>query len=115
MKISIFGLGYVGVVTAACLAREGHSVIGVDIAREKVDLINSGKSPIVEEQINELVEEGTASGRLRAIMDTEAAVAESQIAIICVGTPSNEDGSLETRYVKAVTRQIGEALRKKSA
>jgi GDP-mannose 6-dehydrogenase len=111
MNISIFGLGYVGVVTAACLARNGHTIIGVDVAREKVDLVNTGRSPIVEDEIDELVREGVASGKLRAITDTFEAVAATELAIVCVGTPSREDGSLETCYIETVTRQIGEALR----
>ena len=111
LNISIFGLGYVGVVTAACLARDKHMVVGVDISAEKVDLINAGKCPIVEDQIEEFVKEGVINGRLRATTVPQHAVAATDMAIVCVGTPSNRFGALETSHVKAVTRQIGEALR----
>lgn len=114
MNISIFGLGYVGVVTAACLARDGHKVIGVDIEEEKVDLINAGQSPIFEEKIDELIGQAVVSSQLRATVSTREAISETDMAIVCVGTPSREDGSLETRYVQTVTQEIGEALRNQS-
>jgi len=114
MNISIFGLGYVGVVTAACFAQKGHMVVGVDIEEDKVDLINAGKSPIAEEKIEELIGQAVTYGRLRATVSTREAISETDMAIVCVGTPSNKDGSLETRYVQAVTREIGEALRVRS-
>ena len=110
MNIAVIGLGYVGVVTSACLAQRGHSVVGVDISEQKVDLINSGKSPIIEADIDELVQSTTTSGALRATTSMEDGIAEAEMAIICVGTPSKADGSLETRYVETVARQIGEAL-----
>src|ERR1700759_2723567 len=87
-RVAVFGLGYVGSVTAACLAVRGHSVIGVDISREKVDMINRGQSPVVEDRLSDLVPEQIAAGRLRATIDSRRAVAESDIALICVGTPS---------------------------
>lgn len=114
MNISIFGLGYVGVVTAACLARDSHMLIGVDIAEEKVDLINAGKSPIVEKKIDYLIGQAVASKRLHATTSTREAINETDMAIVCVGTPSREDGSLETCYIEAVTREIGEVLRDRS-
>jgi GDP-mannose 6-dehydrogenase len=110
MNISIFGMGYVGVVTAACLAKKGHCVIGVDVAQEKIDLINTGKSPIIEADIEELVKEVVNSGKLQATHDAKQAVAGSDIAIVCVGTPSNDNGGLNTQYVEIVTKEIGEQL-----
>ena len=87
MKISVFGLGYVGAVTAACLAKEGHTVIGVDVAEGKVDLINAGQSPLLEEGISELIEEEVKAGRLSATTNIEKAVHGSDMALVCVGTP----------------------------
>lgn len=110
MKISVFGLGYVGVVTAACLSREGHEVIGVDVSDVKVDLINRGQSPIVEKDIGGFVKDAAESGRLSATADAAAAVAGSEMAIVCVGTPSRPTGALDTSYVEKVTARIGEAL-----
>lgn len=112
MRISIFGLGYVGIVTAACLAQEGHQVIGVDVARHKVESINAGQPTIVERELDRMVAETVAAGRLRATADHEQAIADSEIAIVCVGTPSSENGSLDTQYVERVVTQIGTALSK---
>jgi GDP-mannose 6-dehydrogenase len=112
-KISIFGLGYVGTVSAACLAKDGHRVIGVDPNSTKVDLINAGKSPIIEEDIGELIESGVSSGLLSAVVDPAFAVAETDISLICVGTPSQRNGSLDLTYVASVCREIGEELKKK--
>jgi len=111
MKISVFGLGYVGVVTAACFAREGHTLVGVDVAPAKVDLVNRGHTPIIEEQIGEMVAEAVAQKRLQATTDTVAAVAETDLAIVCVGTPSRADGALDQRHIEQVMQQIGAALR----
>ena len=94
MKISIFGLGYVGAVSAGCLVAEGHEVIGVDPNETKVGLINSGKSPIIEKDLGDLIASGVASGRLSASSDVAAAVAATDISIICVGTPSQANGGL---------------------
>lgn len=110
MKISVFGLGYVGVVTAACLAKEGHKVVGVDVMPIKVDMINAGQSPIIEEGIGELVGKAVSEGILRATQDTSLAVAETDLAIVCVGTPSRDDGSLDNRYIAQVTAEIGAAI-----
>ncbi|HEX8163298.1 MAG TPA: UDP-glucose/GDP-mannose dehydrogenase family protein [Pyrinomonadaceae bacterium] len=110
MKLSVFGLGYVGCVSAACFAREGHEVIGVDVNQTKVDIINGGHSPIVEAGIDELIGEMVGAKRLRATTDSAAAVRDSEISLVCVGTPSNHNGSLDLRYVESVCREIGGAL-----
>ena len=92
MRISIFGLGYVGTVCAACLADRGHQVIGVDKSETKVELIRSGRSPIVERDIGDLVARNVQNGRLSATMDAAEAVAASDVSFICVGTPSRPNG-----------------------
>lgn len=114
MKISVFGLGYVGIVSAACLARDGHEVIGVDPQPEKVRLVMEGKSPIVERYVGELVEAAVSAGALRATTDAAEAVAQSEMSLICVGTPSRANGSLDTRAVERVCEQIGAAIGVKS-
>jgi len=113
MRISILGLGYVGVVSGACLARLGHEVLGVDINQDKIRLLNEGVSPIVEEGIAELIREGAENGRLRASDDTEYAILNTDLSMVSVGTPSAPNGSLHFDYVEAVTQQMGAALRKK--
>jgi len=113
MKVGIFGLGYVGCVMAACLANDGNQVVGIDINRLKVDMINAGQSPIIEPGLADMISEGKRAGKLRAEMDAKAVVQESDISLICVGTPSNDNGSLRLDYVDNVCRQIGEALREK--
>lgn len=110
MRISVFGLGYVGCVSAACLARGGHRVTGVDVNPYKVDLVGAGRSPIIEAGLDELVGAGVRSGALRASLDGQAAVHDSDISVICVGTPSNGNGSLDLRYIENVCREIGMAL-----
>jgi GDP-mannose 6-dehydrogenase len=110
MKISIFGIGYVGCVSAACFAHAGHDVIGVDVNPTKVDIINSGKSPIVEPQMNELIHDVVKSGKLRAITDSREAVQASDISLVCVGTPSKPNGSLDLGHVARVCEEIGAAL-----
>lgn len=113
MKLSIFGLGYVGCVSAACFARDGHEVIGVDINPLKVEIINSGRSPIVEPGIEELMGEAVKRGLLRATTESRQAVLDSDVSLICVGTPGNHNGSLDLTYVKRICQQIGEALESK--
>lgn len=115
MRISIFGLGYVGATTGACLAKEGHYVIGVDPQRVKLDLIMGGKSPIVEEGLEELIASGVSSGRLRATTDYRQAVAETDISLICVGTPSLPNGALRLDFVERVALEIGQAIRDKGS
>lgn len=110
MKISIFGLGYVGCVTAACLARDGHDVIGVDVNPQKVKLLRSGISPIVEPGLNELICDAISSGKLQITCESQVAVHNSDLSLICVGTPSNGNGSPKLQYVSNVAREIGAAL-----
>jgi GDP-mannose 6-dehydrogenase len=112
--ISVFGLGYVGCVSAACFAKEGHAVTGVDVNPAKVDMINAGKATIVEMGIGELVAEMVQSGRLVATSDVAKAVRDTAISLVCVGTPSRSNGSLDLTYVERVSEQIGEAIRSKS-
>jgi GDP-mannose 6-dehydrogenase len=114
MRISIFGMGYVGAVCAGCLANRGHSVIGVDISDVKVDLINAGRSPIVEPGLADLLHSGVAAGRIRATTNTADAVRDSDLSMICVGTPSLRNGDLDLHYVENVASEIGAALREKS-
>jgi GDP-mannose 6-dehydrogenase len=113
-SVSVFGLGYVGCVSAACFAREGHSVVGVDVAPTKVDLINQGKATIVEQGIAELVGEMVGAGRLRATTDVGEAVSATAVSLICVGTPSRPNGGLDLAFVQRVAEQIGQALRRKA-
>src|ERR1044071_3543495 len=110
MKISIFGIGYVGCVSAACFAHAGHDVTGVDVNPTKVDIINSGKSPIVEPQMNELIHDAVKAGKLRATTDSMEAVKSSDISLVCVGTPSKPNGSLDLGHVARVCEEIGAAL-----
>jgi GDP-mannose 6-dehydrogenase len=113
-SVSVFGLGYVGCVSSACFAREGHSVIGVDVNPTKVALVNAGRSTIVEDGIAELVTQMVASGRLRATTSVSEAVHATDISLVCVGTPSASNGALDLSYVERVCAEIGEALRTKS-
>ncbi len=109
-NISIFGLGYVGAVSLACLADNGHRLIGVDVNPLKANIINEGRSPIIEAGLNELMKKGVDSGSIRAIMDSREAVHSTELSIICVGTPSNSNGSLDLNYVEKVAQEIGRAL-----
>ncbi|HMF51959.1 MAG TPA: hypothetical protein VK603_25100, partial [Candidatus Saccharimonadales bacterium] len=115
MRVSLFGLGYVGCVTAACLAKCGHEVWGVDVNGDKVGMINAGKSPIIENGLEEIIVESQRNGRFRATTDAQEAVGNTEVSLVCVGTPSNGNGSLDLKAVKAVAGQIGEALRDKSS
>jgi len=111
MRVSVFGLGYVGSVTAACLARSGHDVMGVDVNPLKVDMVRAGTSPVVERGLGELLAGMVAAGRLDATTSTAAAVAHSDLALICVGTPGRPNGGLNVDAVAGVGREIGQALR----
>ncbi|HMO46567.1 MAG TPA: nucleotide sugar dehydrogenase [Rubrivivax sp.] len=114
MKISIFGLGYVGAVSLACLARDGHEVIGVDIDRSKLDLIAAGKTPVVEEGMVELMRQVAAGGRVQVTTDAQEAVLGSEISLVCVGTPSAPNGSQDQGAVLRLAEQMGRALARKS-
>ena len=109
----MFGLGYVGSVSAAAFAADGHEVIGVDVHPGKVDAINAGRSPIVEPGLDDLLREGVTSGRLRATTSTAEAVLGTDLSLICVGTPSRRNGSLDLTYLTRVCEQIGDVLRDK--
>jgi len=115
MKVSVFGLGYVGSVSAASFAADGHTVIGVDVNADKVASLNEGRSPIVEKGLDELIRDNTANGQLRATTNTKEAVDGSELSLICVGTPSRKNGSLDLAYLERVSEQIGEALATKDA
>ncbi len=115
LKISVFGLGYVGTVSAGCLASEGHEIVGVDPVQTKVDLINRGQSPIIEAEIGELVACNVKSGRLRATSDPNEAIRATELSFVCVGTPSQANGNLDFRYIRRICEQIGEAIKTKAA
>ena len=115
MKISIFGLGYVGAVSAGCLANDGHDVIGVDPVQTKVQLINNGRSPIIEAEIDEIIASNARAGRLRATDNQAQAVRETELSFVCVGTPSQANGNLDLRYIRRICEQIGQALKDKAA
>lgn len=114
MKVSVFGLGYVGTVSAGCLAQSGHEVVGVDPVATKVDLINQGQSPIIEAEINEIIASAVKSGRIRATQDATQAILDTELSFICVGTPSQVNGNLDLSYIRRICEQIGEALKQKS-
>jgi GDP-mannose 6-dehydrogenase len=115
LRISIFGLGYVGTVSAGCLADDGNEVVGVDPLSTKVDLINRGQSPIIETDIGEIIAATVKAGRLRATSDPVEAIRETELSFVCVGTPSQANGNLDLRYIRRICEQIGEALKSKSA
>jgi GDP-mannose 6-dehydrogenase len=115
MRLSVFGLGYVGSVSAACFAARGHSVIGVDVNAGKVERIQRGEAPIVEKDLAEIVRDTTGRGILRATTNAGEAIADSDVSLICVGTPSARNGSLDTRALARVVREIGAELEKKTA
>jgi GDP-mannose 6-dehydrogenase len=109
-RIAVLGLGYVGCVSAACFAERGHEVVGVDISPEKVAMIADGRTTVIEERIGELIADVVASGRLRATADVEEAVAATDLALICVGTPSAANGGMLTSYLERVAEQIGATM-----
>jgi GDP-mannose 6-dehydrogenase len=114
MKVSVFGLGYVGCVTAACLARDGHSVIGVDVNSQKVSTVSSGRSPVIERGLDSLIAQSVKAGKLQATSDCKSAVLETDVSLICVGTPSNGNGSLNLHFLERVCAGIGTALAAKN-
>src|SRR3989475_1226809 len=115
MKVSVFGLGYVGSVSAASLAADGHNVVGVDVNADKVATVNAGRSPIVEPGLEELLHRGVADGLLSATTNTADAIASTEVSLLCVGTPSRRNGSLDLTYLTRVSEQVGAALRDKSS
>jgi len=114
LRVSIFGLGYVGAVSAGCLANNGHHVIGVDAVQAKVELINNSRSPIIEVEIDEIIASNARAGRLRATDNQAQAVRETDLSFVCVGTPSQANGNLDLRYIRRVCEQIGQALKDKT-
>jgi GDP-mannose 6-dehydrogenase len=114
VRVSVFGLGYVGAVSAACFARRGHEVVGVDPEQRKLELMRAGKAPVVEEGVDELIGEVIGSGALRVTDDAAEAVEATDISLVCVGTPSAPDGSLGVQYVERVSEQIAEAVANKA-
>ena len=114
MKISVFGLGYVGTVSAACFAQQGHHVIGVDVNPQKVEIINSGHSPVIEQEIDEIISKTVKSGLLSATTDATKGMMASDLTIICVGTPSKNNGSLDLTSVERVCHDIGKGLSAKN-
>ena len=115
MNVSVFGLGYVGSVSAASFAADGHTVVGVDVNPDKVASLNEGRSPIVEQGLEELIRDNRGNGRLRATTSTSEAVDGTELSLICVGTPSRKNGSLDLTYLERVCEQIGEAVKTKDA
>jgi GDP-mannose 6-dehydrogenase len=115
LKISIFGLGYVGTVSAGCLAHDGHEIVGVDPIQTKVDLINGGASPIIEADIGDLIADAVESGKLHATCDPAEAIHATELSFVCVGTPSQPNGSLDLHYIRRICEQIGAALREREA
>ena len=114
MNISIFGLGYVGAVTAGCLAKQGHAIVGVDVQAPKVESFNAGVPPIVEPGLGELLQMAKTKGLLKATTSAAEAIHETNVSIVCVGTPSKVTGALDLSYVRGVAQQISEALRRKT-
>lgn len=115
LSVSIFGLGYVGSVSAACFASLGHKVIGVDVSRAKVEMLDSGRTPIIEAQMSELVAEANRACRLHATTDAREAVVNSDVSFVCVGTPSLKNGKLDLSHIEKVAREIGAAIRQKNS
>ena len=115
MNVSVFGLGYVGSVSAATFADDGHTVIGVDVNPTKVEMLNAGQSPIVEPGLGELIDSGVRAGRLRATTSAIEAVAATEVSLISVATPSRRNGSLDLSHLTRVCEQVGEALREKAS
>ena len=115
MRIAIFGLGYVGSVSAGCLAAAGHEVLGVDVDRHKLSMIQSGRAPVSEPHLDALLARMVSEGKVTVTSDTTAAVAASELSLVCVGTPSRRNGSLDSTYLERVMSDIGAALRDATA
>src|SRR3954467_2537501 len=114
MRISIFGMGYVGCVSGACFAQMGHQVLGVEPNPVKINLINTGKSPIVETGLDALMTEVVQAGLFHATSDSARAIKETDLALICVGTPNRSNGSIDLQYVERVCEEIGQGLTQRS-
>jgi GDP-mannose 6-dehydrogenase len=114
LSVSIFGLGYVGSVSAACFASLGHKIVGVDVSRAKVEMMDSGRTPIIEARMNEMVADAHKAGLLRATTDSADAVLNSEVSFVCVGTPSLKNGKLDLSHIEQVAREIGAAVAKKN-
>ena len=112
MNISIFGLGYVGAVTAGCLAGRGHRIVGVDVSSAKVESLNQGLAPIIEPGLPELLKAAQEEGRLRATTRCDEALRDTEVSIVCVGTPSSISGALDLSFVRGVLQEMGECLRR---
>jgi GDP-mannose 6-dehydrogenase len=112
MKVNIYGLGYVGCLTAACLANDKHDIVGIDIDELKVGMINEGKSPIVEPGLEEVISKAVASHKLYATINSLNSIRPAEVSFVCVGTPSNEDGGLNLNHIIRIAEQIGEYLQK---
>ena len=108
-------MGYVGTVSAGCLANNGHEVVGVDPIQTKVDLIDQGHTPIIEQEIGEIIAANVRSGRLRAVVDPAEAIEKTDLSFVCVGTPSQPNGNLDLRFIRRICEQIGDALKRKSS
>jgi GDP-mannose 6-dehydrogenase len=115
VNISIFGLGYVGSVTSGCLAREGHRVIGVDLVETKINMINTGKSPIIEKKLDQIIAQAVSDRKLYATLCSEEAIIQTDLSFICVGTPGMINGEQKLSHVRQVCEEIGWALKKKNA
>ena len=113
MRVSVFGLGYVGSVSSAAFAADGHDVVGIDVNADKVAAINEGRSPIVEPGLGDLLQQGVRTGKLRATTSTADAINSSDLSLVCVGTPSRRNGSLDLTYLVRVCEEIGTVLRDK--
>jgi GDP-mannose 6-dehydrogenase len=111
MKISVMGLGYVGTVSAGCLAQAGHEVIGVDTGQIEVELVNAGRAPVIEKDLNEIIARQVAAGHLSATTDVAAAIQHTDLALVCVGTPGLANGGIDLKFVRRVCEEIGSALR----
>jgi GDP-mannose 6-dehydrogenase len=111
MKISIFGLGYVGAVTAGCLTQQGHHVVGVDVSSQKVETLNRGEAPIIEPGLEDLLKQANQQGLLRATSVAAEAVSATDVSFVCVGTPSSISGALDLRFVRQVAERVAAALR----
>src|SRR5688572_5501140 len=113
MRLSVFGLGYVGCVSSACFSEQGHEVVGVDTNSLKVQIINEGRSPVVEPGVEDLIGRAVKDKRLRATTDPLDAVEHTDVSLVCVGTPGRSNGCLDLAYVKGACKQIGAALEAK--